>query len=243
MYRHASLISAICAAFLWVGVATAEPTYEFAFDSDNYLVAPGGTVDITVYLKETVNEGPSVLNSDGVGIFGAGARLNFDGTSPTRAKVLYDTNITPNPVFTNISDPGIVIKSVTDTTAQLIATMGLISLDVAHADDPTLGMAEYLMTIGTFKFTAGSVPGEVTSVYTSRVLNEGDEEIDAMITGDIIALDSVVGQSGFTITTIPEPSTLLLSGMAAVAIFAFRCRRRRESRVAIERARRNDGND
>ena len=45
---------AIC-AILWCAgsVAIADPLYQFTFDQPNYTVAPGDTVNVTVFLEET----------------------------------------------------------------------------------------------------------------------------------------------------------------------------------------------
>jgi prepilin-type N-terminal cleavage/methylation domain-containing protein len=192
---------AIGVTCLWSGVAAAAgPLYAFAFAQANYLAAPGGTVDVPVYLKETVGSGTSRLDSNGVGMFGAGVVLSFDNPSSTRAKVLTTADISPNAAF---NDTASGKKAVTVATATLSEVTDFSVF--VHADNPTPGLGQYLMTIGTFEFTVGSTPGEVTTILTGQ-----NPLGDVNITGDIEALDGVITNASMTITTVPEPSVLVL---------------------------------
>jgi hypothetical protein len=203
---------------LWSGIAgAAEPSYAFAFARASYQVVPGGSVTVPVYLKETVGSGTSVLDSNGVGMFGAGVVLSFDGPSPNWAKVMATAGILPNAAF---NDTVSGRKGFTGTTAALSEVTDFSVF--VHADDPTPGLAQYLMIIGTFEFTAGLTPGEVTTISTG-----GNPLGDVNITGgDFVALDGVIANASATITVIPEPSALVLIGVATLCLFAARCSQR-----------------
>jgi hypothetical protein len=212
---------------LWSGIAAAAgPSYAFAFAQANYLAVPGGTVDVPVYLEETVGSGTSLLDSNGVGMFGAGVVLGFDSPLPTRAKVLTTAAIVPNAAFNDATDEKTAVTGTTATLSEVTDFSVFV-----HADNPAPGQGQYLMTIGTFEFTAGSTPGEVTTILTAN-----NPLGDVNITGDLEALDSVIVNAIATITVVPEPSTLVLSGIAALTLPAFRSPRLRRLAMHASRA-------
>jgi hypothetical protein len=209
MQRRIMLWCAMGVSCLWSGMAAAAgPSYAFAFNQANYPVAPGGKLDIPVYLWETVDSGTPVLDASGVGMFGAGVVLNFDNPSSTRAKVLTAAAIFPNTAFNDTADARKAVTNITATLSEVTDFSVFV-----HADNPAAGQGQYRMLIGTFEFTAGATLGEVTTIHTaSNPLGSVN------ITGGIKALDSVIANATATITVIPEPSALM---MLALALFAF----------------------
>ena len=204
---------------LWSGLANAaDPSYSFAFGKTDYRVAPGTTVDIPVYLQETVGSGTSVLDANGVGMFGAGVALSFSSSSSSPASVLTTAGITANAAFTSTADKR---TAVTGATATLSETTDFLSF--VHADDATPGQSKYLMTIGTFQFTAGTTLGEVTKISTgSNPL--GDVNITG---GDLVALDGTIANVSATITVVPEPSVCMLMGTGLLGSAAYAWRKRK----------------
>ena len=202
----------------WSGpVNAADPSYSFAFGTTNYRVAPGKTVDIPVYLQETVGSETSVLDANGVGIFGAGVSLRFSSSSSSPATVLTTADILANAAFNSTADRR---TAVTSTTATLSEATDFLSF--VHADDATPGQSKYLMTIGTFQFTAGMAFGEVTTITTgSNPLG------DVNITGNLAALDNAIANVSATITVVPEPSVfaLISTGLLGSAACAWRKRK------------------
>jgi hypothetical protein len=73
---------------LRVGAASAAPVsdvFQYVFGQDTYTLAPGATVNVPVYLQETVVPGNTpVLAPSGVGLLTAGVQVLFsDAPQPS----------------------------------------------------------------------------------------------------------------------------------------------------------------
>ena len=177
----------------------------YQFDATNYSVAPGATVDVEVFIVQTGNttNDPVDLSTDG--LESAAVRVFFDGNPPTdRAEVLSTGNITFNPQFG-------------DSALEQSDVMPGISAGLADSinfvANPVTGTN---ILVGTFTFTAGLVPGEVTNL---RATDFGD--FDDTIAGDanLTALDDIIvdGVATITVTAIPEPGSMIfLAGIGLV---------------------------
>jgi hypothetical protein len=79
--------------------------------------------------------------------------------------------------------------------------------------------------LGTFHFTAGSVPDEVTPLRAT----DYDADLDDVVTSDLRVLDgSPIHEGRATISTIvPEPGTLVLLAAAVLSGAAVWLRRRK----------------
>jgi len=87
-------------ALLLAGKTHAEPTYAYRFDQSDYTVFPGTTVDVRVFLVETLGAGDtSILATEGM--FSAGIRVVFSEAAPAApaAMVLDVADILGNPAF------------------------------------------------------------------------------------------------------------------------------------------------
>ena len=177
----------------------------YQFDATNYSVAPGATVDVEVFIVQTGNttNDPVDLSTDG--LESAGVRVFFDGNPPTdRAEVLSTGNITFNPQFD-------------DSTLQESDVMPGISAGLADSINFTANpVTGTNILVGTFTFTAGLVPGEVTNL---RATDFGD--FDDTIAGDanFTPLDDIIvdGVATITVTAIPEPGSMIfLAGIGLV---------------------------
>ena len=176
----------------------------YQFDATNYSVAPGATVDVEVFIVQTGNttNDPVDLSTDG--LESAAVRVFFDGNPPTdRAEVLSTGNITFNPQFG-------------DSALQESDVMPGISAGLADSIDfvanPVTGTN---ILVGTFTFTAGLVPGEVTNL---RATDFG--VLDDTIAGDanFTSLDDIIvdGVATITVTAIPEPGSMIFAGIGLV---------------------------
>jgi hypothetical protein len=223
MMRHSSVICrAACAFVLCAGsMALASPSYQFTFDQSDYRVGPGEPVNVKVYLEETPGGDTSVLDANGMGMFGAGVALtNINPLPVNPSVVLAASGITPNAAF---NDPTDGRRSVTASPTETAALSEVTDFSTfVHADDPTPGLTHYYMTIGTFQFTGGSTLG-VTHIQTgSNPLG------DVNGTADLTALDGQIGNAVATITVVPEPGMFLLSVMAGLSLLGYSCWRRRQ---------------
>ena len=177
----------------------------YQFDATNYSVAPGATVDVEVFIVQTGNttNDPVDLSTDG--LESAAVRVFFDGNPPTdRAEVLSTGNITFNPQFDDIAlEQSDVVPGI---SAGLADSINFVANPVTGTN----------ILVGTFTFTAGLVPGEVTNL---RATDFGD--FDDTIAGDanLTALDDIIvdGVATITVTAIPEPGSMIfLAGIGLV---------------------------
>jgi hypothetical protein len=285
------LCLALTAAAIFLPASAADAGYAFGFDQASYLAAPGGTIDVSVYLQET---GASSLVTDG--LTGAGVAVRFD-VSPV-----------PNQPAQVLSDAGIAASAAFDTLWGKSAqpSLGYADLSLGAYGSLVYGVetppdsGTYRVSLGTFTFTAGSASNETTLLlatnYDSTLTNNvtgafavldgliqngtasitttfyGDANLDGTVNGadlndvlsnynrtgmnwangdfnrdgtvngadlnallsnynNAVGLEAAmdVGQSATpsAAAIVPEPSALILGGIAALALFAFRRRRRR----------------
>jgi hypothetical protein len=222
MYHRAILFWGLCAVVLYAGAAAAAPVSSFAFGQTNYWAAPGGKVNVPVYWQETVGEGEtSVLDlASAVGMFGQGVQVRWDNpVMPSQpATVVSTADIVYNPDF---DDVGSMHRSVTASYAQLSEVTGFPSFGYGNEVSP----GAWRQLIGTFSFTAGSVPGEVTHLSATRYAGPLGTE-DYIIDANGTAYDSETGMATATITvTTPEPGSLALLTLGLSILLAYALRR------------------
>ena len=199
--------------------STAQSALIYEFDQANYTIAPGGTVNVDVFLTQTA--ATTLLADEGLRF--AGVRVFFD-TAPLpmdRAEVVAATDITPNPAF-NDTDPFF-------TGQEVVAGQSAGFLDgVALGTAPVTATGNRIL-LGTFTFTGGTIGGEVTNLRATDF--SGFAETISGVNGT--TLDGTIGDGFATITvnstasaTVPEPSGLLF-GLFAVTGLVVRRRRPR----------------
>jgi len=186
----------------------------YAFGQSNYNVAAGGSIDIDVYLQQTMGE--TILTNHG--LFGASVNLFFNEppVPSDPAEVLSDLDINPNLAFDDLvltqvfRDPGV--------SAGLVGVLDLLSPAIKGSS----------IHLGTFSFTAGLVAGEVTKLRATDL----SIFLDETIAGDGTILDGLIvdGFSQITVTSaaaVPEPASGTLAGTAV--LIGWYLRRRRQS--------------
>jgi hypothetical protein len=208
--RQLGVAAAVLGTLLCPAVAQADLMYRF--DQANYVVAPGETVEVRVYLTET--PGTAFLTTEG--LFSAGVRVSF-GEPPvpsSPAQVVSLGDILPNPAFDE------VVRSLGGDWAGL-AQAALMNPTVF----PNPGTTEILL--GIFRFTAGLIPGEVTNLLATDL---HPPLLTETVTGLGTALDKLIGEGRATITVdesvamIPEPSGLVLLATATLCLAGYRRR-------------------
>jgi hypothetical protein len=196
-----SLLTAVLLAFTALAAGTAHAEYRYAFDQSNYTTTPGGTVPVSIYLQETETS----LLAD-AGLQGVGINVAWSGGPASM------TAVTPNSAFSLYSD-----SSIESTYAYLTES----ALAGVKATETPEGSGIYKVLVGTFSFTAGATNG-VTTLTTADIDPEYDGDTATAVYNNIsTSLDTLIFNGTATITTIPEPSTFVLAGIAVLALFAF----------------------
>ena len=194
-----------------------EEGYEFCYGTAGFqssFQAPvGQTVAIDVYLYEHFN-GTSFLLDDQDGMSSAGVKLTRTSAGPTEPAYVADVSaIAPNPAF-NGGAPSPIEAVNGDIEASLVEYVHFTAVNGVQPiiiDTNTLAVF-----LGTFTFTMGSVPGEVTEL----LITDNDPSIYSNVTfSPEQPFDSLICDFAFEIVAIPEPATLsllLVGGLATL---------------------------
>ncbi len=196
--RSLSLLSATMTVLLLSGgLAHADYQFQFADSSgnatSNFNVTAGGTVAVQVFLLQDNTGTSNGLNT--VGLSAAGVQLNTQ--TPTTANV---TATAANPAFDQSN-------TTIGANAQIIESVVQNVPVVSPTGDPNR------ILIGTFTFT-GLTPGSTLAV--TALPGTGADNV----LGDGTVIDSLIANSSavITVAAVPEPGTMLLTGMGAAAI-------------------------
>ena len=222
----------VLACVLMLSPARAGSAYQLVFNQSTYQVDAGGDASVGVYLQEQVSGGSaSVLATDG--LIGAGVRISFD-VAPLPgdpAKVLSVADVTSNDGPGGFSGGFQSVALMPGSYVHLTETVNLAAPAVI-ADD--LGGGLYQIFIGSFRFTAGLIAGETTTIRAGDIPGASQDWITG--TGDV--LDPMISAGTSTITVrgaaVPEPSSLigLTIGLLGVGGYAIARRRRQPAASA-----------
>jgi hypothetical protein len=210
-------------ALLWATQpVSAQIVYEFADSAGNaqtsFTVPAGGTISIKVFIHE-LTAGAPTLNSQG-GLATGAVRVRFNNPAGIAA-VLTNGDITAAVPPWN-GGTGVVDTGANANTAKLS------DLTLFSGVLPTNGRIE----IGTFLFHA-LVPGSTTLAAVDPNPGAGFDTSSFNTTGGVPNIDYdpllVPGSANLTVTGVPEPTSLVLAGLAAVGMAI---RRRRNAKLA-----------
>ena len=181
--------------------ARADPDYRYVFDASDYEVDPSGTVLVSVFLQETIGAGDTSLLST-EGLFGAGVRLTF-GTGPSDpARIASASDVIANPDFDQAPPlVDFVPESRPDCSRKSTRPIprGRSSGSWSLPDT-------FRILLGQFRFTAGAVAGEATSIGAVDFLPPPSDDT---ITGtNLTALDGQIlaGSARILVRARPFPS-------------------------------------
>lgn len=208
--------------------ANAGLVFSFQFDQSNYNVSPGGTVDVGVILRQsgTADTGETnVLGGTGaVGMTGTGVLVTYP-TGADDAQVQGTSDVSGNAAFDNFGfGPFIAVSAGSALLSQSTSGSPVLGTAVAGHSDT------YDLVLGTFRFTAGSVSGQVTPITASIPLFPNAN--DNVAATDPPTPILVIADGGATITVtggvvnpVPEPATLAPALVAVMVVAAFGLRR------------------
>lgn len=190
----------------------------YFFDQSNYDVAPDGTVDVQLFITQTGST--DVLTTEGLDSIGGRVFFNDPTVPSDPAVVLAASDIIPNIAF---DDDSLEIRDLVPGVSAGIED----SIDFFAG---TSGVKGTSILVGTFRFTAGSVLGEVTNLRgTDFDPTPGNDSIVSYDT--LTGLDNLLGGDAIatiTVSTIPEPSSFLIF----LSALSFTCLRRNRN-VAV----------
>jgi hypothetical protein len=209
--------------------ALAGPQYQYVFDQANYTVAPGGTVPVTVSLRETFNpQTDTPLLAPGTdGLIGGGVLVQVVSPLPSSPAQVKNTGaIQGNPAFDVALVPQLPAPGVSNSA-------GLLELASAPVFGTVISQSASSETVdlplGTFAFTAGGVLGEVNDLVAMNTTIDGVTPSANNVTLSGVVLDPLIQPGTATITVagsvVPEPSGLTLLLLAGLCGPAARWRR------------------
>lgn len=235
MKRRLRIVVGIAVAyFACLQTAKADLTFSFLFDQSNYTVSPDGKVSVEVFLRQSGTLGAGQTNILGgtgaVGMTGTGVSVTFS-TGTNDAQVLSASDITGNTAFDNFGfGPFTSVSAGSALLSQ--ATSGSAVLGTTVAPDT------YDLLLGTFDFTAGGIPGQVTTISTSLPLfpDSNDNVANTMPSPttltDIAGVSATITVMGGPTMATPAPPSLVLTLTGAVVISGWVWRHRRVARSA-----------
>lgn len=212
------------------GPLCAGPSYQFVFDKSNYTVAPNGTVTVGVSLQETFNPQTDtpVLAPGTDGLVGAGVQVQTVSPFPSSpASVKNITDINGAAAFSTFVLPQLPVPGTTTGAGLLELAPGAVFGTVTFSS-PLLEIVD--LPLGTFTFTAGGVPGQVTTLSALNTTIAPGVPSSNNVTTSGIVLDPLIAPGSATITVVgsvvPEPSGLALVFVGLVGFAGRRLRRK-----------------
>lgn len=182
--------------------------YSYGFDQANYPVAPLGTVDVSVYLVETVTGGDVSRWVQEGGL--EWVQVTVERSAPLPSDPAAIVGAVPNAIdFDDIDSP--LQFDVGDGRADIVAFADLSASAGPTGQDLNDGQRRVL--IMTLTIMGGSVQGQTTTFEASDDPDFQDTftfNPPVNLDGEGIGLDADPGISAasFTVTVIPEPASV-----------------------------------
>jgi hypothetical protein len=209
--------------------ASADITYQYVTDASDYQVIAGQSVVVPLYLQETVTGADTSLLAAEDGLFGAG--LTVSRVTEPSSPAFFDA-LDLNPSFdfgtpVNSTSPGTFTPA--DNSASL--NEAVAEPDGVQAVD--LGGGISRVFLGSVTIQAGNVLQQATAFSVGPNGDTGGNTLtftnfyDLDITSGSPAFTGALASPAFTftVTAVPEPASLSLLSVAAVAMLGRPARR------------------
>jgi hypothetical protein len=234
------------------GSAQASISYQYVTDATNYNAVAGTNVTANVYLEETVTGSDTSFIAARAGLFSAGFGTQQTGSVPTGASTI--AKITPNTQTEPAGFQGVTSQNVSATKGYQLEVTSIGDHTAGPSGTTTGGSVTTVggtttteVFLGTITLTAGSL-GTTTTFTIQSAKNllptpvdgntltfTGGFDLDTDSTGSPAWTGADGTINTFTVTAVPEPSSLLLCGLAVCggAFVAYRRRKAQASRVGL----------
>jgi hypothetical protein len=188
--------------------------FRLFFDRSTYAVAPDGTVTVTIAIQETFNprDEASLLTPGTDGLIRAGVVVQVGTPLPNHsASVRTTTAILGNPKF----DLAVIARV---PSSESPGSAGIEELSTKAVFGEVVSRSRtcetVLLPLGTFTFTAGKVPGEVTCL-TALVSEEYPEASgENNVTDSGVVLDPLI-EPGSAMIVVSAQAAAPKSGRAS----------------------------
>ena len=221
--KYVRRVPAIClAAFVLLlgGTVSASVIYEYATDQPSYEVEPGGTALVQIFLVETVDGGSTSE------LVGQNGLFSFD--------LAVDVTVAP-------SDPATVIAS--QANPEFNGVVNNVPPEVVIADRDFMVESDGVQAVlvdpntrhillTTLTIQAGTTVGEVTIFSVANFENPATPGTDSntYLWDDTLAqtpLDELISPAEFSVTTVPEPSAMVLLIFGLLGLLSWHLARSR----------------
>lgn len=188
----------------------------FATNSSEYVAAPGGLVEVPVYLEFSGTDVAALLSEQG--LYGTGVRMRVLHSLPASTPAAVATNADILPNVAEFDDPFGAIASVGDGYAALLVTVDPFSTDGDLGAVGSMVGSVRRVSLGVFRYTASSSAGEVTTIHIGDYSGATSDTITWL---NFLVLDPSIKSATFSIRTSELDCLADYTGDGAVDILDF----------------------
>jgi len=234
------LVTAALAAGVWLAAsAAAQAGFQFTFSNVND-IPTGGQNTVNVFLHWD-HAGPNIVSSGGGGLseadFGIRLLQSSPGTvtvaNPTGSDVTFNTDFD----FSQKNGPTTGGFTAVSGYSNLAAIqLGIVSNPpVTTSGSGNSGGSADTLYLGSFTLTAGANNGTNPLAVTVRAFVRNTQVGDNFQDASFTPMDGQItpGDATFNVTGVPEPGTLVLTGLAFAGTIGAAWRKRRKAAAIV----------
>lgn len=249
--RFRAVAALLAGITLAVSSARAGVSYSYQTDSLTYSGAVGSTVTVNIYLVETLTNGSSSIITQKGGIFSAGAGVNQVNTTTATGDATIGSNAftfatafsgpqaayynqgnNQNVEFIENRPTGSTSGPTPDSSGKVL--LGSLAITVGSNATQYILTSLYNDTINGSNSQLGQTDGNTFTVPGS----DGGYDLDSTSNSSLYTGADAAPGFVFTISpaAVPEPSSMLLCGLAAAGMGYFGYRRRNKVQAEVTEA-------